>query len=865
MGAAPTLVALPVLAERARAQPLHLCGPSGNRGRSAYSRGNMKEIETSRPHPLRSRHGGARDGTPLPLPRTSRFSLAAVAALAACPSVGWAQELTPDEARVSAREAYIYGYPIVESYKAMYASALDAEGEDYRAPFNTLEHEDAFTPAGTHVRTPNVDVLYSFLWMDLRSEPLVLGVPGIDGERYYSIQMIDLYNYTARYIGSRTTGQGAGRYVIAGPDWAGQTPEGTDQVIRIETPFAVAIYRTEVRGPDDVELADEVRAQFDVQSLSGFLGEPRPTVAAEALPALEDGADPELAFLSTLASLMRFCPPHASEVELMARLARIGVTPDTPFSTDAMPPDLVEALRAGLQDGAAAISTGASTYKVSEVVGTREDLGGDYLKRAVAASVGRYSNIKEEVLSPLYLTDAAGAPLDAREANYVLRLGSQELPPVDAFWSVTMYDGQSNALVANAIDRYRISSSMIPALARDSRDGLTLYVQREPPPEELAANWLPAPDGPFYLVLRLYWPRPEAYDGTWTPPLIWKAEAAPAPAVLKPTGTEAAEEVKAPVLVEEPKPEMERPTIWGEPTEVQILLFVIDVDELDSADQSFAASVYIQASWKNPFLRHKGPGPMHRNVSDVWSPRLAITGQQMAWLTYPEAVEIEPDGTVVYRQKVWGRFSQPLQLVDFPFDRQELTIQIVAAGLMEEHVKMVSLVNAQGRTSSIAEEFSLPDFEVVSWNAGPKAYNPVDEGPGVAGYELRMVVQRRSMYFILKVIVPLCLIVIMSWLPRWIDPDEIGTNIGISTSAFLTLVAYLFAITVLLPRVSYITRMDRFILLSTLTVFAGLLQTVANTVLVGIGRKHRSDQIDRWSRALYPGLLGLVLYVSFIL
>ena len=220
---------------------------------------------------------------------------------------------------------------------------------------------------------------------------------------------------------------------------------------------------------------------------------------------------------------------------------------------------------------------------------------------------------------------------------------------------------------------------------------------------------------------------------------------------------------------------------------------------------------------------------------------------------------------MIYRQKIWGRFSQPLKLQDFPFDQQELFVQIVAVGLSEEHIKMVPLVNDTGNSSGIAQKFSLPDFDVLDWNASSAPYYPVPGRAGVAGYELKISIDRQPTYYILKVIIPLCLIVVMSWLPRWINPGETGTNIGISTSAFLTLVAYLFAITVLLPRVSYITRLDRFILLSTLTVFAGLIQTVANTLLVQNGRKKLAERLDRGSRIVYPVLLAIVLLVSFAL
>ena len=319
------------------------------------------------------------------------------------------------------------------------------------------------------------------------------------------------------------------------------------------------------------------------------------------------------------------------------------------------------------------------------------------------------------------------------------------------------------------------------------------------------------------------------------------------------------------VILEAPKPELERPTVWGEPTEVQIGLYVIDVDEVNSADQSFAASVYFEARWNNPLLKHEGPGPKLRNLTDVWNPRLTIIGQQMMWRSYPDYVEIQPDGTVVYRQKIWGRFSQPLKLRDFPFDQQTLSIHIVAAGLLEDDVKMSPLVTERGTTSGIARTFSLPDFDVVSSDVAPQPYFPREGHPGVAGYEMKISIVRQTPYYLLKVIVPLCLIVVMSWLPRWIKPEETGTNIGISTSAFLTLVAYLFAITVLLPRVSYVTRMDRFILLSTLMVFAGLIQSTWNAIMIGRQKRETAEMIGHWTRALYPLLLLLVLLYSFVI
>jgi hypothetical protein len=327
--------------------------------------------------------------------------------------------------------------------------------------------------------------------------------------------------------------------------------------------------------------------------------------------------------------------------------------------------------------------------------------------------------------------------------------------------------------------------------------------------------------------------------------------------------TEATTETGISVTEEEPKPELERPTIWGEPTEVRVGIFVIDIDEVDSAAQSFSASVYLEAHWDIPALRHEGPGPLIRAWTEVWTPRLTIVNQQQAWRAFPESVEILPDGEVIYRQKVWGRFSQPLDLRDFPQDKQKLTIHVGAAGLKESEVRMVPLTTERGDMNAIAPTFSLPDFDVLSWSAQSVPYIPFEGHVGIAAFQMQIEVQRRVTFFLIKIIIPLCLIVIMSWVPRWIDPREIGASLGISATAFLTLIAYLFAITVLLPPVAYITHMDRFILLSTMMVFAGLVHTVLSASLVKKEKVEKVQRVNRWSEVAYIVLLILVLHLSF--
>jgi hypothetical protein len=308
---------------------------------------------------------------------------------------------------------------------------------------------------------------------------------------------------------------------------------------------------------------------------------------------------------------------------------------------------------------------------------------------------------------------------------------------------------------------------------------------------------------------------------------------------------------------------LERPTAWGEPTDVGVGIYLIDVDTVDSANQNFSASVYYEVRWKADILKHQGPGPKIVPITSVWTPRLTIVNQQQAWNAFPSAVEIYPDGEVVYRQKTWGWFSQSLDLRDFPLDQQTLSIHLVAAGLLQTDVTLTPLLGASGRGSGIAETFSLPDFKVTSWTAESRAYFPFKGEAGTAGFIMEVKVVRQPDFYIWKIIVPLCLIVAMSWVPRWMDPKEVGTNLAISTTSFLTLVAYLFATTSLLPKVVYFTRIDGFILLSTFMVFFGLAHTVGTSWSMSRGSGVTAVRVNIWSRALYPLALVGVLALSF--
>ena len=237
--------------------------------------------------------------------------------------------VTPAEARAIAKEAYIYGFPMVDSYRIQYAYFVDHENPEYKAPWNQIRNiPRVFTPEDKAVQTPNSDTPYSMLGLDLRAEPMVLTVPPIEKERYFSVQLIDLYTFNFDYIGSRTTGNDGGSFLIAGPGWKGETPKGVKKVIRSETELVLAVYRTQLFNPGDLDNVKKVQAGYKVQPLSAFLGQPAP----KAAPAIDfikpltpetQKTSPE--FFNILNFVLQFCPTHPSEKELMARFAKIGV------------------------------------------------------------------------------------------------------------------------------------------------------------------------------------------------------------------------------------------------------------------------------------------------------------------------------------------------------------------------------------------------------------------------------------------------------------------------------------------------------------------------------------------------------------
>jgi hypothetical protein len=449
-----------------------------------------------------------------------------------------AADITPAETKAIAEEGFIYGLPIVMNYAVMYEYAVDKGNPEFKAPFNQIKNEArVFTYKDTAIVTPNSDTPYSFAWLDLRAEPIVLSVPAVEKERYYAVQLEDGNTFNYGYIGSRATGSEAGDYMVAGPDWKGETPPGIKKVFHSTTQFSVAGYRTQLFGPEDMPNVVKVQSGYKVQPLSSFLKQPAPPAAPTInFPKINK----ELAktgFFDYLDFSLQFAPAGPEEKEIREKLARLGIGAGKNFDFKALTPEQRAAVVEGVKTGEAKIKQYLQTgdkiingWKIGAYFGDRDFFKGNWLLRAAGAQAGIYGNDAIEATYPMTKTLADGEPLDGSKHNYTLTFPAGQYPPVNAFWSVTMYDGKSQLLLKNPNNRYLINSPMEPKMKKNADGSLTLYIQKDSPGKEKESNWLPAPNDLIYLVMRLYNPKTEAPsilppgEGTWKPPGILKAK-----------------------------------------------------------------------------------------------------------------------------------------------------------------------------------------------------------------------------------------------------------------------------------------------------------------------------------------------------
>jgi hypothetical protein len=438
-----------------------------------------------------------------------------------------AQEVTPEQARAIAKEAYTYGYPLVDNYRVQYSYYVDKKSPNFKAPWNHLKNINrVFTPADTAVQTPNSDTPYSWAGLDLRAEPIVISLPEIEKDRYYSVEIWDAYTYIIGYAGSRTTGNDAGNVMVVGPGWKGETPEGIEKVYVSDTDFGVVVIRTQLFNPADIDNVEKIQAQYKMQPLSAFLGTTPPPAAPVVdfiKPLTADEQKTSLEFFNIMNFVLGYSPPVPSEVAVRERFAKIGIAGGETFDPATLSPEMKTAIEAGRADAWADFAGAVKQMdqgKITsgDVFGSRDFLGDNYLYRWLGTT-GIYGNAKEEAIYPVLAVDSKGEKLDGAN-RYTLHFAAGELPPVNAFWSTTMYELPQSLLVANPIDRYLLNSTMMDQFVKDADGGITLHFQNESPGADKEANWLPAPKGPFWVIMRLYWPKEAALNGDWKAPAV---------------------------------------------------------------------------------------------------------------------------------------------------------------------------------------------------------------------------------------------------------------------------------------------------------------------------------------------------------
>lgn len=430
------------------------------------------------------------------------------------------------EAGRIAREAYAFLFPVVlMDVTRRVTLSVPAGARPGFGPANAFTHMEAFPPGDfKEVVRPNFDTLYSIAWLDLADGPVVVSAPDTAG-RYYMLPMLDMWTDVFAVVGSRTTGTGEGHFSVVPPGWAGEIPSGTTR-IEAPTPWVWIVGRTQTNGPADYEGVHGVQRGLRVTPASTWPDPPGPP-SFEPDPSVDPATPPldqvtrmtGVDFFTSGFGLLARHGLHLVDQPIVARMRRIGLEPGAPLGAEALDPDV----RRALEDapGAALTQIRAAVPNANPVVngwsmarGNIGVYGTNYLFRAVIAMIGLGANLPEDAIYPVLLADDAGRP-PRGDRRSVLHFDTDALPPVDAFWSVTMYDVEGFP-VPNPLERYALGDR--DPLRYNDDGSLDLYLGPRAPGPGLEANWLPAPPGPIGVTLRLYGPRPEVLDGRWAPP-----------------------------------------------------------------------------------------------------------------------------------------------------------------------------------------------------------------------------------------------------------------------------------------------------------------------------------------------------------
>ena len=441
--------------------------------------------------------------------------------------------VTEQEAHAIGVDAYVYLYSLVTMDVTRRQMTNVAPGKEFgKGPANMFVSVPEYPPADfKSVVRPNFDTLYSSAWVDLNKEPMVVSAPDTDG-RYYLLPMLDMWSDVFASPGWRTTGTQAGNFLLTPPGWGGTTPAGMAR-ISAPTPYVWIIGRTKTDGPADYPAVHKIQAGYKITPLSQWGQAPKPveakidqSVDMKTPPKAQVDGMPAGKYFAYAADLLNTNPPHLTDEPILAQMKRIGIEPGKSFDIATVP----AAVRKGLEDVPEAAQK-LMAWKMSSIArvanywlmntDTMGVYGNYYLKRAIVAQQGLGANLPEDAIYPNNLGDETGQKLDGSN-QYAIHFGKDALPPVRAFWSVTLYDGEGFQ-VPNSLKRFAVSSWMPFKYNPDG--SLDLYVQNESPGKDREANWLPAPKGAFNLLMRLYSPKSEALTGRWNPPSVTRVQA----------------------------------------------------------------------------------------------------------------------------------------------------------------------------------------------------------------------------------------------------------------------------------------------------------------------------------------------------
>ena len=462
----------------------------------------------------------------------------ALMAATLAPAIAATGSVTEEEAHAIGVDAYIYFYsPITMDLTRKQLTNQEPTPGGIGGPMNSFANVGAFPTADMRVVVrSNFDTLYSSGWLDLTKEPMIVSAPDTNG-RYYLLPMLDMWTDVFASPGWRTTGTKAGNFLVTPPRWTGTVPDGMTQ-IQAPTPYVWIIGRTKTDGPADYDAVHKIQAGYKITPLSQWGGEPTapevkidPSVDMKTPPKIQVDTMPADKYFAYAAELLKLHPPHITDQPIIAQLKRIGFEVGKSFDLDKADPAVKKGLASAAEDAQKLMEWKVPTLaRIANGWSMNTDTmgvyGNYYLKRAIVTQLGLGANLPEDAIYPLNLADDTGKPLDGAN-NYVLHFDKGQTPPVNAFWSVTLYDPQGFQ-VANPLNRFAVSSWM--PFKYNSDGSLDLYFQNESTGADKEANWLPAPKGPYNLTMRLYAPKAEALTGKWNPPPVTKALTVPAAA-----------------------------------------------------------------------------------------------------------------------------------------------------------------------------------------------------------------------------------------------------------------------------------------------------------------------------------------------